>query len=144
MADNGVYTNGMREELGKERSLKYSERFLAAAHPGEVAAARYELDQFKGKSEPEQLTHLIEARRGNTFEMLLALAGLAGMFGAGALMQSWFPYQYGKVPILPSVIGTVGLLTSIGVKRSASFRYGLAMSSVGLALGGGTVSGSLK
>lgn len=144
MADNGVYTQGMREELGREQNKKYAERFMAKAHPGEVAHAEYELKQFKGATEPEQMTYLIKARRGNTFELLLGLAGLVGMFGAGQLLQSWFPYTWGRVPILPSAIGGLGVLTSIGISRAAGFRYGLAMSSVGLALGGGTVPGGPK
>lgn len=146
MADskNGVYTQGLRDDLKKEHAQKYAERYMQRAHPGEVAQAQYELALFKSQTEPEQVARLISLRRGSTFELLLGLAILGVAFGGGQILQAWFPYTYHRVPVLPSAIGSLAVAAGVILKRSSGLRYGLAMGGAGLMLGGGTVTGAPK
>lgn len=143
MADQepGKYTQAVRDELTKEHAQSLADRYLVKAHPSELAAAEFDLRKFGEMSEQERLHFIISERRGDGWELFLALAGLAAFYGAGAMLQQWFPYTWGRVPIIPTTLGVVGVITSLGMKRKASFRYGVGAASVGFALGGGSVTG---
>lgn len=144
MADEqqkGAYTDEIRSRMARERQQTYAERFMKRAHPSEVALANFDITRFKDMTEKEQQTMLITLRRGTNLELFFAIAAAVASFGLGALVQSFFPYNWVRVPVIPTLIGSAAVITSLGINRSAGVRYALGVAGTSFALGGSTVKG---
>lgn len=138
-----LYTDDFTQRLNKQQSQSMAQTFLAQAHPTELALADAELRRMDTMSEDEKRQFIVETQRGSQLDLATMTAAAAGFFGAGRMLQSWFPYTMGgNLPTLPTVLGVAGFATAWFIKRRASFRYPLAIGAVTLALGGGSITGA--
>lgn len=130
------FLNNLRAQQSKDAASKY----LTRVHGGELAQGQFDIQQYDAMDANQRLAFMVKMRRGHNLDIFATTVSIAAAFGAGAVLQNWFPYTWGKVPILPSLFG--GLAWAAGtfwMKRSYGLRSAVALSGVSFALGGGTL-----
>lgn len=133
------YTEEFLKKLQDEKAKGAAQTYLARVHGSELAQGQFDVARFEAMDANQRLAFMVQVRRGENLDLFAGTVAVVAAFGAGAVLQNWFPYAWQKVPILPTAIGAVAWIYGTRMKRSYAFRSAIAMSGVSFALGGGTL-----
>lgn len=133
------YTEKFLKNIQEEKARKAASTYLARVHGSELAQGQFDIQQFEAMDSNQRLAFMVQMRRGTNVDIFAGTVAAVAAFGAGAVLQNWFPYSWQKVPILPTVVGVSAFALGMTMKRSYAFRNAIALSGVTFALGGGTL-----
>lgn len=133
------YTEEFLNKLRAQQSKDAATTYLARVHGGELAQGQFDIQQYDAMDANQRLAFMVQLRRGHNLDLLATTISAVAAFGAGAVLQNWFPYTYGKVPVLPTLLGGAAWGAGILMKRSYGLRSAVALAGVSFALGGGTL-----
>lgn len=133
------YTEEFLKKLQDEKEKGAASTYLARVHGTELAQGQFDMQRYDAMDANQRLAFMVKVRRGENLDLFAGTVAVVAAFGAGAVLQTWFPYSWQKVPILPTAIGAAAWIYGASMKRSYAFRNAIALSGVSFALGGGTL-----
>jgi hypothetical protein len=134
------YTEEFLKNLREQRSKDAAAAYLQRVHGSELAVGRHDIESYEAMDANQRLQFMVQMRRGSNIDIFATTVAMAAAFGAGVVLQNWFPYQWQKVPILPTLLGGAAWVTgTFFMRNNYGMRSAVALSGVTFALGGGTL-----